>query len=223
MLLESFKPGTDFPLVVFDLDGTILNSLPATFNALRAVISPRIGREVEIKDMVHLINNTDLEILREMAGIDGYQDCLAEYLEHYRNHQDDLQPFPGVIELVEELVRNDVPVAILTGRARLTTDLLFELHGLKDLVKIVIAADDGPARKPAPDGIFEIAKELGVEHKGGLIIGDGPADVKAGRAASMVTIATRWCGLIPMEQITRVDPDYIVETIDELSALLSIG
>ncbi|MBW1808513.1 MAG: HAD-IA family hydrolase [Deltaproteobacteria bacterium] len=223
MLLESFKIGAGFPLIVFDLDGTILNSLPATFNALRAVISPRIGREVQIKDMVHLINNTDLEILREMAGVDDYQACLAEYLDHFRNHQDDLQPFPGVIELVEELGRNDVPVAILTGRARLSTDLLLELHGLKDLVKLVVAADDGPARKPAPDGIFKIAKELEVEFKGGLIIGDGPADVKAGRAASLFTIATRWCGLIPMEQITRVEPDYTVETITELSALLSMG
>ncbi len=73
MLLESFKFGADFPLIVFDLDGTLLNSLPATFNALRAVISPRIGREVRIKDMLHLINNTDLEILREMAGQDDYQ------------------------------------------------------------------------------------------------------------------------------------------------------
>jgi HAD superfamily hydrolase (TIGR01549 family) len=192
-------------MVVFDLDGTLLDSLKTTFMAL-----------------VHMLRHTDTEILGMLLPQDSVESAMQDYLDFYRLPEGRIAPFDGIPELLKDLHAAAVPLAVVTGRGRRSLDILLEQSGLSDLLEVVVAADDGFGRKPATDIAIYAAGRLGVETQGGLMVGDGPDDVRCGRAAGMTTVTTRWCGLIPMEQIEAVEPDHLVETVAELRKLLGL-
>ena len=211
-----------YPIVVFDLDGTLLDSLKITFMALDHAVSPRLGRSLEIKDLVHMLRHTDTEILDMLLPPDAVEAAMRDYLDFYRTPEGKVAPFDGIPGLLRDLLAAEVPLAVVTGRGRRSLDIPLQLSGLSDLLEVVVAADDGFGRKPDTDIIEHAAGRLGVSTQGGLMVGDGPDDVRSGRAAGMITATTRWCGLIPMEQIEAVKPDHVVETVAELRKLLML-
>jgi HAD superfamily hydrolase (TIGR01549 family) len=209
-------------MVVFDLDGTLLDSLKTTFMALDHAVSPRRGRPLELKDLVHLLRHTDDEILSMLLPEDSVEAALRDYLDFYRSPEGRIAPFAGIPGLLQDLQAASVPLAVVTGRGRRSLDILLEQSGLSGLLEVVVAADDGFGRKPATDIVEHAAGRLGTGTQGGLMVGDGPDDVRCGRAAGMTTVTTRWCGMIPMEQIEAVKPDHVVETVAELRKLLML-
>jgi pyrophosphatase PpaX len=211
-----------YPIVVFDLDGTLLDSLKTTFLALDHAVSPRLGRHLHIKDLVPMLRHTETEILSMLLDPASLDPAMADYLEFYRSEAGKITPFDGIPELLRDLRTAGAPVAVVTGRGRASLDILLERGGLTRLLDVVVAADDGFGRKPAVDIVLHAAKKLGVAAQGGLMVGDGPDDVRCGRRAGMITVTTRWCGLIPMEQIGAVKPDHLVETVGELRKLLGL-
>ena len=213
---------SSYPIVVFDLDGTLLDSLKTTFMALDHAVSPRRGRSLEIKDLVHMLRHTDTEILSMLLDEDSVEAAMRDYLDFYRSPAGKIAPFDGIPDLLQDLRAVSVPLAVVTGRGRHSLDILLEQSGLSDLLEVVVAADDGFGRKPATDIVLHAAGRLGVETTGGLMVGDGPDDVRCGRQAGMKTVTTRWCGMIPMEQIDEVKPDHLVETVGELRGLLGL-
>jgi pyrophosphatase PpaX len=213
---------SSYPIVVFDLDGTLLDSLKTTFLALDHAVSPRRGHKLAIKDLVHLLRHTDTEILGMLLDESLVEPAMQDYLDFYRSPSGHIAPFDGVTDLLRDLRSAGVPLAVVTGRGRRSLDILLQLSGLSDLLEVVVAADDGFGRKPGTQIVKHAAGRLGVEVKGGLMVGDGPDDVRCGRAAGMTTVTTRWCGMIPIEQIEEVKPDHVVETVEELRKLLGL-
>ena len=213
---------SSYPIVVFDLDGTLLDSLKTTFLALDHAVAPRLGRSLEIKDLIPMLRHTDIEILGMLLDDDSFEAAMVDYLNFYRSPAGKIAAFDGIEGVLRDLRSADVPVAIVTGRGRRSLDVLLELSGLSDLIDVVVAADDGFGRKPAVDIVRHAASRLGVGTPGGLMVGDGPDDVRCGRQAKMTTVTTRWCGLIPMEQIDEAQPDHVVETVGELRELMDL-
>ncbi len=211
-----------YPIVVFDLDGTLLDSLMTTFRALYHAVAPRLGRPLRLEDIVPMLRHTDAEILGMLLDPVDLDAAMADYLDFYRSPQGKIAPFDGIVELLRDLRSVPVPVAVVTNRGRLSLDVLLEQSGLADLLPVVVAADDGFGRKPEVEIVRHAAGRLEVEASGGLMVGDGPDDVRCGRRAGMTTITTRWCGLIPLEQIEAVGPDHLVETVQELRPLLNL-
>jgi HAD superfamily hydrolase (TIGR01549 family) len=211
-----------YPIVVFDLDGTLLDSLRTTFLALDHAAAPRMGRPLCLEDIVPMLRHTDAEILGMLLDPADLETTMADYLDFYRSPAGRIGPFEGIEELLRDLRSAGVPVAVVTNRGRLSLDVLLEQSGLADLLPVAVAADDGFGRKPEVEIVRHAAGRLGAEVAGGLMVGDGPDDVRCGRRAGMTTVTTRWCGLIPLEQIQAVRPDHIVETVTELRELLKI-
>lgn len=211
-----------YPIVVFDLDGTLLDSLKTTFLALDHAVSPRRDRKLALKDLVHLLRHTDTEILGMLLDASLVEAAMQDYLDFYRSPAGRIAPFEGIVGLLRDLRSAGIPLAVVTGRGRRSLDIMLRHSGLSDLLEVVVAADDGFGRKPATDIVEHAAGRLGVAPQGGLMVGDGPDDVRCGRAAGMTTVTTRWCGLIPMEQIEAVEPDHVVETVEELRELLGL-
>ena len=207
---------SSYPIVVFDLDGTLLDSLKTTFLALDHAVAPRLGRSLEIKDLIPMLRHTDIEILRMLLNEGAFEAALKNYLDFYRSPAGKIAAFDGILAVLRDLRAADVPVAVVTGRGRRSLDILLELSGLSDLIDVIFG------RKPAVDIVRHAASRLGVGTPGGLMVGDGPDDVRCGHEAGMTTVTTRWCGLIPIEQIDEVQPDHVVETVRELRELMGL-
>lgn len=176
--------------VVFDLDGTLIDSLPLVLEAIRHALEPfggsptmdifaRLGGPPErfladlLPDPVHVP-----EALRRMVTF------------HHRNHHL-IQPYAGAAETLRELRARGIPAGIWTGRDRASTRTLMAAHHLDGIVDAVVCGDDLPTHKPDPQGLLAVVDRLGCAPGEVLLVGDADVDVLGGHAGGVETVLIR--------------------------------
>jgi phosphoglycolate phosphatase-like HAD superfamily hydrolase len=111
---------------------------------------------------------------------------------------------------------------VVTGKSRETALFSLKEFGLLDSIEVVYAGDDVERQKPDPEAVLKILNDLGHQSgETGAFIGDSAADVIAGRAAGLRTIAVSW-GSPDQDELRASNPDVIVDTMDELAAALGL-
>ena len=177
--------------VVFDLDGTLIDSIPlvlaAIGHALEPFGPPRSGTEI----FAHLggpperFLGTLLDVLKDLP-------VALERLETFhRENVHLIQPYNGVSAVLAKLRSADVQVAIWTGRDRATADRLLREHQLSDFFATVVCGDDLPSHKPDSEGLREIMRRLGVKPSETLFVGDADVDVLGGVGCGVDTLLIR--------------------------------
>jgi phosphoglycolate phosphatase len=116
----------------------------------------------------------------------------------------------------DELLALDLPCAVVTNKPRIVTLLVLEALGLTRRVRAVWAGGDGPM-KPAPDGLQVVARAMNRSITDAWMIGDGPQDVLAGRAAGCYTVAVP--GIAERERVLAAEPDKVVDSLVEVARL----
>lgn len=188
-------------LVIFDLDGTLINSeaiiLEAQFETFARCGLKHPGREAGL-GIVGL--TLDIALMR-LAGLERPDDVLTETYRQVFNgmrHQAESDPklaeplFPGVAEMLAELSRRpDTVLGIATGKSRRGADYIIERHGWGDLFATIQTADDA-ASKPHPEMILRAMRETGVRPEATLMIGDSNFDMEMAVAAGVAPVAVSW-------------------------------
>ncbi|GAB3845733.1 HAD-IA family hydrolase [Micromonospora andamanensis] len=202
-------------LIVFDLDGTVVDSEAAAAAAFAEAFRERGG-----------IGEPPVESFLAMAGTPFEQICLAlglpvgmpaAFRQASRRRLHLVRTFPGMAELVETLVQRGVLTAILTGKDRpRTVETLGRLH-LDHLFAQVVTPDDPPAGKPSGDGVRWLRRSLGANRV--VMVGDSPVDIRAGAAGGAHTVACLWGAGSPTA-LAAAGPDHIVATPAALSDFL---
>ena len=177
--------------VVFDLDGTLVDSLPLVLQAITHAIEPFGPLRPTMEIFARLGGPPE----RFMPGLlNDPRDTPAALIRmerfHHENHHMIL-PFAGVNEVLETLRNRDVALAIWTGRDRETTDWLLEHHGLTGYFDTVVCGDDLPTHKPDAEGLREILRRVGVMAPNALFVGDADVDVLGGFACQVDTVLIR--------------------------------
>lgn len=204
--------------LLFDLDGTLVDSradIAASLNAAREAF----GRApLPLPEVVAMVGDGARSLVARGFGV-GPDDplvprALDAFRAHYEAHPcDATSMLPGV----EAALALDVPAALVTNKPRRVTLLLLEALGILPRFRAIVAGDDAPL-KPAPDGVFSACMVLGVAAEDAWMIGDGPQDVGAGRAAGAYTVGVR--GVIADgERLEAARPDAILDDLTELPAL----
>ena len=187
--------------LLFDLDGTLLDSAPdlaAALNRLRRERGMPALREDELRPFASRGAAGMLE-----AGLPGLEGAAsdaarARFLEIYAAascHR--TRPFPGVETLLKELEGNSVPWGVVTNKIeRLTLPILKHL-GWYARAGAIVCGDTTPTPKPHPAPVLVACERLAIEPAACAFVGDDPRDVAAGRAAGCVTIGAAW-GYLPM-------------------------
>jgi len=210
-------------LVVFDLDGTLIDSardLAAATNAALARFGP--GRPPLPEAVVRSFVGEGARLLLERslahAGIDApVEDVLPVFRECYREHLlDSTVLYPGVAEALEAL--SDRTLAVLTNKPGDFSRAILEGLGVATRFARVWGADDVPARKPDPAGLLRLRRELGARPVETRVVGDSPIDVATARAAGVGVVGVTY-GLDP-EGVRAAGPDRLIDDLRELKALL---
>jgi len=184
----------NYKAVLFDMDGVIVDSEPLHVAAFQATLK-RYGHDLsEDQYKKHFAGKTD------EAGFKHYFDFINETVElsaimdekaraYLELAADQLVSYPGVIEFINELAMQKVPLALVTGSLRAEAEITLKTFNIDRYFSVVIAAEDISHSKPSPEGYLKASTALGVEPSDCVVIEDAPSGVKAALAAGMRCLA----------------------------------
>jgi 2-phosphoglycolate phosphatase len=205
-----------FPIYLFDIDGTLLDSAPDICGAIQQVLVSTPCDPVSFEFLksyigLHLIDLFEAPFPNLTPAeceqlIQQYRNCY-----HARKHQQ-TRVFPGVAEGLSALGGRK---GTATTKGTPTTRLVLEQFGLLQYFDHVQGTDGFPS-KPAPDVIFTALNALGARPEDCLFVGDSCADMQAGRRAGVNTCAVRY-GYGQETELARFEPDFWVEDLRELA------
>ncbi|MCD6733275.1 MAG: HAD-IA family hydrolase [Burkholderiaceae bacterium] len=210
-----------FRLVVFDWDGTLIDSTAAIVHAIRASAAD-LGLPVPTREQAsHVIGLGLFEAIRAaVPTID--RDRMPAYIERYRHYylrrDPDLAPFDGVPQLLSELADSGAWLAVATGKSRVGLNRALDQMGWTARFLTTRCADEG-APKPDPWMLRDIGDELGIDPSAMVMVGDTTHDLGMARAAGASAIAVAY-GAHPREALETEPALAIVDTVSELREML---
>jgi phosphoglycolate phosphatase len=214
--------------VLFDLDGTLIDSAPdlaGAANDMRLARGLPAAPYAQLRAMVGSgargMVGVAFGVLPDDAAFEPLRD---EFLDRYeRRMTQRTRVFDAVKPLLVELECRQMPWGIVTNKAMRFAGPLVASLGLAQRAAVVVAGDSTPYSKPHPAPLLEAARQLGVDPSACLYVGDDIRDVQAGRAAGMVTVAVTWGYLGLAEPIDRWGAHHLVDEPSQLLQLLSMA
>lgn len=201
-----------FRLVVFDWDGTLMDTTGAITHAIRQAAAD-LGLTVPSRERASHVIGLGLQDALAHAVPDLPRDRLPEYIEryrvHYLAHDPSLAAFDGVVELLEGLAASDAWVAVATGKSRQGLRHAFEQTGWSRYFVTSRTADEGTP-KPDPWMLDDICAELGVPAQAAVMIGDTTHDLDMARAAGTAAIGVTY-GAHPRGELATRAPLALVD------------
>lgn len=177
--------------LVFDLDGTLVNSMPMVIASFTHAIELFQTAPTPLEIFQKLAGPADICLRNLLDDERNLPDAMNRLLEYNRTHHHQIVPFEGSVEMLELLLKSGTEVALWTGRDRRTTDEILSAHGLWKYFQKVICGDDFDSHKPDPEGLVHILDELSLKNSEALFVGDADVDVLAGHACQVPTMLIR--------------------------------
>ena len=209
-----------YRVVLFDLDGTLVDSGAMILESMRHATRTVLGRVVPDDELRAAVGGPGL--VAQMRALD--EERLDELVRVYREHNEplhrDLQACDGILEVLEQLSADGHRLGIVTAKRRATVQLAFDVLPLARYFDVVVSSDDTARHKPHPDPLRFALRTLGGPARAAVYVGDSPFDVKAAKAAGMASVAVTWGGIHTRERLARERPGALVETPEELLAVL---
>ena len=212
-----------YKAILFDLDGTLVDSAKLIFGAFNHVAEYYLGRKYRPEEITKFFGPSEKSTWVELLPPDQVQEAIDRYLLFYREQQDQCSMFDGIRPLLERLKDNQVPLAICTGRGRTTTSITVEHLGLDRYFSQVLTSTDIERPKPDPEMLLLACQRLDVESSETLMVGDSSMDIEAGRAAGADTAAVLWGTFDLGGPLEAASPDFRFTHPKELEAFLFNG
>lgn len=204
--------------VLFDLDGTLVDSLPLIVRTYRQVFAEMNipWGEGEVVKMIGL----PLKVIgRHFAGPGN--DRFEELYQHFYHRDHDLYTklFPGTLAMLEQLRAGGLKLGVVTSKGKPGTERTMAFTGLDSLLDVVVTAHDVARHKPEPEPLLKALDFLGTGAGHSLYVGDSEYDILTGRNAGTRTLGVTW-GLGTREELAHLGPDGLLEHWDELPGYL---
>ncbi|OIO72291.1 MAG: phosphoglycolate phosphatase [Zetaproteobacteria bacterium CG1_02_53_45] len=212
---------------IFDLDGTLVDALPdIQANANRALEALGYDLRLSLADTQPHVGGGAHKLASNVLGLPmEHEETMALYhafADIYEQHPADFgKPFPGVMHVLDTLKAKGIPVSCVTAKPAKARIKVLDLLGLTPYLTLALSPEDGFAKKPAPDMLFECCKAMGVKPSETVMVGDTRFDVEAGFNAGCQAVAFAEHGYqdVPAEYADRVIslPDFtdLLKLIDE--------
>jgi pyrophosphatase PpaX len=205
-----------YPVVLFDFDGTIVDSGAMILASLRHATRTVLGVEIPDEELRARVGSSGLREQMAALGADRVDELVRVYREHNEPLHDELECFDGMLGVLETLRVEGRRLGIVTAKRRETVELAFaSLPVLQDYFEVVVGGDDTERGKPDPEPILHALERLGAAPAEAAYVGDSPGDVAAARGAGVRAVGVTWGGIHALG-----DADVLVATPEELLAVL---
>jgi pyrophosphatase PpaX len=204
-----------FPVVLFDLDGTLVDSAAAILDSFHHATETVLRRRFPDDQILAQVGGTNLD--HQMALLDPSR--VDELVRVYRAHNDpqysELACFEGVLDVLRQLKSQARRLGVVSAKRRPTVERVFAGAGIGDYFEVVVGSDDTTRHKPDPEPVLKALELLGAAPGDAAYVGDSPFDVAAARAAGVFAVAVGWGRIHRVEQA-----DAFVETPEALLGVL---
>jgi pyrophosphatase PpaX len=206
-----------FRIVLFDLDGTLIDSGPIILASMQHAVRSVLGRDIPPEELGMSIGGQG--IVAQMQSIDA--EHADELLEAYREHNDGLhetlEAFDELVALLPSLKAEGRKLGIVTAKRHRTVALALDrFPALANVFDVVVGFEDTDRHKPDPDPVLLAVEKLDGAPSEAVYVGDSPFDIGAARAAGVYGVAVGWGGIHPDERLLAEKPDAFVRTPEEL-------
>jgi pyrophosphatase PpaX len=208
-----------FDPILFDLDGTLIDTVNLIRESHRHAVRTVLGREFSDE---RLVANVGRPLLEQMEAFSPphAEELYRVYREWNHAHTAELiAPYEGITPLLEQLTAAGRTLGLVTSKTRDAVDLAFASLPIGRYFGVVISAEDSTRHKPDPEPVRAALAGLGRTAEGGCYVGDSPFDIQAGQGAGVVTIAVTW-GFFGRADLDAVRPDIVCETAAALGQVL---
>lgn len=215
--------GQKYDAVIFDLDGTLLNTLDDLMDSVNYSLKKYEMPERSYEEIRHFVGN-GVQKLVERAVPEGTENDVVEkvfaaFKEHYILHcNDKTDVYPGIIQLLAELKKRDIKMAIVSNKLQSGVQSLYELY-FKDYVQAAIGAKDEIRKKPAPDTVLEALRQLNIQKDRAVYVGDSEVDIATAANVGMDCITVTW-GFRNKRELEEAKAAVFVDYPEEILKLL---
>jgi N-acetyl-D-muramate 6-phosphate phosphatase len=215
---------TRIKAVLFDLDGTLIDSAPDLAGAANQMRTARGLPELPYAHFRPMVGSGARGMLQRALGMDPAHEHFAasreEFLDLYAGRMTrETQVFADMVPVLHALAQRCLPWAIVTNKAARFSEPVVRALGLHLQSKTLVSGDTTPHAKPHPAPLLEAARRIGVAAGECIYVGDDQRDVQAGRAAGMITVAVAWGYLGLGEAIEDWGADHVIESPHQLLQL----
>lgn len=210
--------------VLFDLDGTLIDSERLILASYRHTMREHLGHVPPEETWKATIGQPLVVQMKMFADReDKVSAMIRTYVDHnLANHDDYVNPFPGVRPLVEAIRESGRVLGIVTSKKRRATHMGLARCDLPaEWFTAIVTADDVERYKPEPEPVLEALDQLGISGAEALFVGDSTHDMRCGRAAGVLTAAVLW-GPYTRAQLEPTEPDVWLEEPGDLLTVLGI-
>ena len=207
--------------VLFDLDGTLVDTLPDLAASVNFALG-RLERPVRtLGEIRGFIGDGVTQLLRDSLGpAHGglVESALQLFTPHYLEHCAVRSAlYPGVAETLDRL--SGFPLGVVTNKPEAPSLKLLRALGLAERFKVFICGDTLPVKKPDPAMVREAARRLGVPPESTILVGDAPGDVRAAHGAGALALGVGF-GYRPAEELRAAGADFIAERFSDIPGFL---
>jgi len=210
------------PAILFDLDGTLIDSIELILGAARHAFLGFAGRAPTDEEWRAGIGRPLQTVLGEYAPDEAEAARLfGRYRAYQLEHHDQLvRPYEGIVDTVQWLAQEGHPMALVTSKADWMAEKALVLVGLDRLIPTIVGCDTCVNHKPHPEPVERALALLGVPASEALFVGDSPHDIESGRAAGVTTVGVTW-GAFTREEMERARADVVIDRVDELRGIVT--
>ena len=208
-----------YDTVIFDLDGTLLNTLEDLADAVNYVMRANAYPERTIDEVRRFVGN-GIRRLMELAvpeGVTGedFERVFEEFKSYYTEHcQIKTCAYEGIMPLLEKLYADGYAMAIVSNKNHAAVCELNTLY-FKKYIEVAIGQQDGIRKKPAPDTVLQALKELGKEKDSAIYVGDSEVDFATAENSEMDCALVTW-GFRTPEELAEFTPKAMIDRPEQL-------
>jgi phosphoglycolate phosphatase len=211
-----------YELVIFDLDGTILDTLADLTDSLNAALEKNGYPRRSLQEVRSFVGNGIRRLIERSVPQNASEERIAEvhqdFTQHYRQHcADKTQPYRGIPELLQKLRAEGCKLAVISNKADYAVQKLCETY-FKGSFDIVSGERAGIPKKPAPDAVNDVLRRLKTDRERAVYVGDSDVDIETAKNAGIDYIIVDW-GFRDAVFLREHGADVIVSTPDKILEL----
>lgn len=206
-----------FDCILFDLDGTLIDTTPLIFESFRHTFHHHFGRTMREEELLKYLGIPLKQPFTEMYP-DQVDMLIKTYREYNELHHDEYTGvFIGIKQVLEECTKKGVRLGVVTSKRRGLAMRGLELFGLEKYMSVFVGMEDTTIHKPEAAPLLKALELCGIDDAGSVLyVGDSPYDILCARNAGVKSAAVTGWSYLPLEDLAYVEPDICLQNPEEL-------